>query len=123
MKKRLLLHLVPASLLAASGCAAPPRTTITWETPGWEDRTVIGWRLTERSYGDIDDPWSAAGDGEIPADEPALVFEPVYEEAPSPTRDSQGDPDPVPGPCLHILCLAYEGAGNEGIGNRAEMQF
>lgn len=118
MKKRLL---VLVTLLAVAGCKASPHTRISWEPSRGDDRTVIGWRLTERTYGEINDVWTAAGDGEIPSDESALVFEPVYGEPPP--SDPYEDPEPGPGPCLHDLRVAYEGAGNEGIGNRAVKQF
>ena len=71
MKKRIL---VLVTLLAVVGCEAAPHARINWEPSRGDDRPVIGWRLTERPYGDIDDVWAAAGDGQIPSDETALFL-------------------------------------------------
>ena len=118
MKRQLL---VIVTLLTVVGCTASPDSRITWLPPQGDNRTVIGWELTERNYGDIEDVWSFAGDGVIQSGEIALIYEPIYGEPPNPYPNE--DPDPGPGPCLHDLRFAYEGSGNEGIGRRVVKQF
>jgi len=43
-------------------------------------RAFVGWQLTQRTYGSIEDTWALAEHGRIASDASALVFEPVYRE-------------------------------------------
>ena len=106
-------------LLAVVGCAAPP-TPGDPEWPVWKDEPIVGWRLTQRSYGSIDDFWANAGDGRIPPGQAALVYEPIYrdEEAEAPSFESK-----LGFTCSHRLVLVYDGALSQGVGTPVEMRF
>jgi len=67
---------VLAAVTLAS-CSTAPALRI----PGPHPRTLVGWRLAERRFGEVDERWAAAADGEIPADQIVLVHEPVYRNA------------------------------------------
>lgn len=107
-------------IAATGGCAAMPQEGEP-QAPAWEERTVIGWRLTERAYGTVDDFWANGGDGNIPDDQIALLYVAVYEEA----KDSDAEPseDFGSGPCEHQLRIEYDGIASRGTGSRAELRF
>jgi|GEM_PF-4033799 len=68
-------------LAGVAGCAGAARKDLPAVPEKKPDsRSFVGWRLAERTYGSIDDWWATAGDGEIPGDAVALVYEPVYRE-------------------------------------------
>ena len=102
--------------LALSGCVV----TVETPAPVWKAPVVERWRLTERAYGEISDPWTAAGDGQVPGAESALLFEPVFRKErvpsvrPPPGRYSQ---------CFHKLRVRYEGPEHLGVGASAEMEL
>jgi len=106
---------VPILLLA--GCALPPPHA--GDAPKWEEARLIGWRLTERSYGSIDDPWTSALDGAIPPLETALLYEPFYER----TEPEVPEPGDWSRPCDHRPRVHYGGSRTEPVGRRAEMSF
>jgi hypothetical protein len=62
---------------AGLGCQVPRPPEAAQEP----ERTVVGWRLVERTYGEADPARAAAGDGEIPAPSKLLIHEPVFAEA------------------------------------------
>lgn len=85
--------------------------------PVWRAAGIERWRLTERAYGELDEPWSLGGDGAIAAAAPALFFEAVLRVAPSSSAPSSGRGQ---GPCRHEVRLRYEGGKTHPIGAFAE---
>ncbi len=67
---------VLAAMTLASCSPAPAL-----RAPGPHPRTLVGWRLAEKRFGEVDERWASAADGEIPADQIVLVHEPVYRNA------------------------------------------
>jgi len=88
--------------------------------PLWKAPVVERWLLTERAYGAIPDPWSSAGDGVIPAESEALLFEPVFRAEIRPSASSV-----VPGwrPCLHRIRMRRETAEGMGVGEIARIDL
>lgn len=66
-------------VLLGAGCAPSARKE-TSRAEREDKRRFVGWRMAERTYGSLDERWASAGDGRIPADQVALVYEPVYQE-------------------------------------------
>jgi len=63
--------------VALASCSPAPAI----RTPDPLSRTLVGWRLAEKRFGEVDERWAAAADGKIPADQFVLVHEPVYRNA------------------------------------------
>lgn len=96
-----------------SGCAAAPtaplRATLGENARG---RRVVGWRLVERTYGSSDA--GHGGDGEIPAGEAALVYQPVFEDVPGPIRECGAVR--LRSSCDHDVAVTIRGGGHFAVG-------
>lgn len=103
-------------LLSALGCGVievnPP--------PTWIVPAVERWRLTERPYGAIEEAWTSAGDGRIPGESLALLFEPVYRE-----EKVEAPQAVLPGftPCLHRIRLRRQGPEGMSVGQTARIDL
>jgi hypothetical protein len=84
--------------------------------PLWKAPVVERWLLTERAYGAIADPWTSAGDGVIPAESEALLFEPVFRAR---IRTSASPIIPGWSPCLHRIRMKRETPEGMGVGETA----
>jgi hypothetical protein len=110
-----------AALCAAVGCTVtrstpPPALT----EPVFTIPAAQRWHLTERPYGAIEESWTSAGDGQIPGDARALLFEPIY------GQEKRETPQPVlPGltPCLHRIRLRREGPQGMSVGEIARIDL
>lgn len=109
---------IVAAILASVGCAVRRGSGPPQDRPS-DSRPILGWRLTEEKYGAIDDWWATAGDGEIPPDAIALVYEPVYQEE---TTLIAGL---VTGrtACSHAPCVEYEGPRTRNVGDPATVSL
>ncbi len=107
--------------LLGAGCLAAPATGGA-ELPQWEECRLVGWRLTERPYGLIEDSWKNAEDGTLPPAEVALVYEALYRRPEKPPAETPIEPGWGP-PCGHKVRASYEGPASQGVGNRVEMSF
>jgi hypothetical protein len=101
----------PVAALILEGCVAlaPPftRPTVGEES---RNRRVVSWRLVERTYGSVDA--GHAGDGDIPPDEHALVYQPVYEE---PRRLEYGAVQ-LRSACQHDVSVTIRGGSRQAVG-------
>lgn len=103
------------AVLGSAGCSTVVEVN---PPPLWKAPVVDGWRLTERTYGTIEDSWISAGDGVIPPDSQALLYEPIFRrETKSPA------PSVLPGftPCLHRIRLKRETPEGMGVGETARV--
>jgi len=105
----------PIAAFLTAGCLGPEAA----RAPLWEEDRLVGWRLTERAFGTIEDAWSGAGDGAIPGAATALVYEAVF----SKLEPADGGTPPSRGGCEHELRLRYASGSREAIGNRIEATF
>jgi len=101
-------------ILSGAGCHVvevnPP--------PLWKAPVVERWRLTEREYGAIEDPWASAGDGNISAASLALFYEPVFRAEPKPVLPPAF---PSVSPCLHRIHLRRESPEGMSVGETAQI--
>ncbi len=104
-------------VLASAGCAVVEETP----RPTWKAPVVEGWRLTERPYGALADPWARADDGLVAPGAPALYFEPVF-RSDMPLAAAPSEPGAFE-LCLHALRLRYEGTALQGVGNWVETRL
>ena len=109
MKKALFAGPVAALLLGGCVALAPPfpRPTVGEES---QNRRVVSWRMVERTYGTVDA--GHAGDGDIPPDEHALVYEPVYEER----RRLEFGAVQLRSACQHDVSVTIRGETRQAVG-------
>jgi hypothetical protein len=109
VKKALFAGPVAALLLAGCGALAPPlpRPAVGEES---QNRRVVSWRLVERTYGTA--LAGHAGDGNIPPDEHALVYQPVYLE----TRRLEYGAVQLRSACQHDVSVTIRGGTQQAVG-------
>jgi hypothetical protein len=112
-----------ALAMALGGCATRPRPAETRPYPALADpaggERIVGWRLTERAYGSIGEVWSGAGDGAIPPDQVALVYEPMYREEKTLASGLATGRTA----CGHEVRVTYDGPVSQALGQRVELTF
>lgn len=102
------------ALAAVAGCASAGCNASSAPGPkAKEERDVVGWRLVDKPYGEIDDPWVSPGDGIIPPGEIAMLYEPVYRDEKTLVRNLVT----ARSACDHVARASYDGPPSVNAGD------